>query len=143
MGATGMESKQDSGEQKRPEILADCLVECDMGAASRAGYFRGRAMGVSALAQIVVIGVMILVPLFATGSKLVAHGYVVTVPWGGRAQQPQQAVNQRPAGHTHGNPPPHNVTQIVAPTHIPNHIEENGAGNDIPTGPVQSDPHGI
>ena len=143
MGATKMDAKQPLGEGNQPEMLADCLVEGNEVAGSRTGRYRGRAMGASALAQALVIGVVILVPLFATGSKLVTHGFVVTVPWGGQAKQPQQHVTQRPAGHTRVNPPLHNVTQIIAPTRIPNHIEENGADNDIPTGPVQADPHGI
>ncbi len=127
MRPSEMGSKQISEQRTPPAVLADCLVECDPASSRRAGESRRKALGFSVLTQGIAVGALILVPLFATGSKIVGHTIFVTVPYGGHRPDPspQQDRNRgtRPTDDR-GPKQPHNKNQITAPRQIPNKIDE-------------------
>jgi protein TonB len=128
-----MGSKQISEQRTPPALLADCLVECDPALSRRAGQSRRKAVGFSVLTQGIAVGALILVPLFATGSKIVGHTIFVTVPYGGHRPDPapQQDRNRGarpPAGREARQP--HNKIQIMAPSIIPHNIDITNSAVD-------------
>jgi protein TonB len=120
------------GRQQKSELLTDCLVDCDPAAASRAGHNRRQALGVSAIAQAVAVGALLLVPLFATGSKLKYETPHIMPPYGPRTQDPAPTPERHPRTDRDRGPQiPRDATQIHAPTQIPHKIDESGSGEEI------------
>jgi periplasmic protein TonB len=62
--------------------LTDCLVDADTAATARFGRGRRNALGASALVQFTAICVLLIWPLFATGSRLIARPATVIPPYG-------------------------------------------------------------
>jgi protein TonB len=85
-------------------FLADCMVDGDPNFNSRAGRARGRAFGISALAQAGLLIVFLIVPLFAV-SKLTPTSNVIPIaPYGGPARHGPDAKpkeNKQPPEHQH------------------------------------------
>jgi len=78
-------------------------------------------MGVSALVQFCTLTVLLIVPLFATGSRLILHqtNFVPLPPYGG-GPKPNAANTQRATlPPTHGPRPEFHFPQIQAPTQRP------------------------
>ena len=83
--------------------LTSCLVDADGNNSAGAGRARRKALGVSALIQFCTLMALLIVPLFATGSRLILRptNFVPLPPYGGA---PKQAAGntQRPS-----SPPQH------------------------------------
>ncbi len=144
MGAKKLGPNHDSGLPKPMELLTDCLVDGDAAANSRAGQGRRRALGFSALTQAVVVGVVLLVPLFATGSKLIGKTTVVMPPYGGLTHDPAPIQN-RGTRNVIDIPPrrPLNPNQMVVPSRVPTHIDESSTGEQAIPNTSQTDRIGL
>jgi periplasmic protein TonB len=100
--------------------LTSCLVDADGDRSSGAGRARRKALGVSALVQFCTLMALLIVPLFATGTRLIIHAmnFVPLPPYGGAPKQApanNQRVQPPPLGHPSIDPFP--VTrQIQTPT---------------------------
>ena len=77
--------------------LTSCLVDADGNMTAGAGRARRKALGVSALIQFCTLVALLVVPLFATGSRLILRptNFVPLPPYGG-APKREQSHNQRP-----------------------------------------------
>ena len=100
--------------------LTSCLVDADGGTSASSGRARRKALGVSALIQFCTLVALLVVPLFATGSRLILRptNFVPLPPYGG-------APRQAPANNQRVTPPPIRrpggdffpvTPQITAPT---------------------------
>jgi periplasmic protein TonB len=83
-------------------FLADCMVDADPNTATRAGRARGRAFGISALAQASLLILFLIVPLFAVSKLTPANNVIPIAPYGapprrGKDTKPQE--NPRPPEH--------------------------------------------
>jgi TonB family protein len=82
-------------------FLADCMVDADPNASSRAGKARGRALGISAFAQACVLTLILIVPLFAVNHRITVINAVPIAPYGGMPRHGSEAkpndANHRPA----------------------------------------------
>jgi protein TonB len=88
-------------------FLADCMVDADPNSSARAGRARGRAIGISALAQALLLTLILVVPLFAT-SHLISIGNAIPIaPYGG---MPRRGTEARPHEATH---PPNRTNYII------------------------------
>jgi hypothetical protein len=65
--------------------LTQCLVDADARTTAGAGRARRKALGVSALAQFGTLIAILIVPLFATGTRLILRptNFVPLPPYGG------------------------------------------------------------
>jgi len=112
--------------------LTDCLVDADTASTARFGRGRRNALGASALVQFAAICVLLIWPLFATGSRLIARPATVIPPYGrmphtDRPPAQQQSTPNRAVGiHVTIAGP-----QFRQPNHIPTQIYE-GNGDDRP-----------
>ena len=116
--------------------LTDCLVDADTAASARFGRGRRNAFGASALVQFCAICVLLIWPLFATGSRLIAKSTVVIPPYGGMPHADRAPASQQPSPpRDHGNHIPTIQNQIIAPTRIPPRIDEaddKDGGTNVP-----------
>jgi len=84
-----------------PGFLADCLVDADPTSLSHAGRARGRAIGISAIAQAFLLAAILIVPLFATSHLISVRNAVPIAPYGGmprRGNEPKpNDIKNRPA----------------------------------------------
>ncbi|MFZ0818911.1 MAG: energy transducer TonB [Candidatus Acidiferrales bacterium] len=74
-------------------FLADCMVDADPNSTSRAGRARGRAIGISALAQAFLLAAILIVPLFATSQLVSVRNAVPIAPYGG---MPRRGTEPKP-----------------------------------------------
>lgn len=106
--------------------LTSCLVDADGNMTAGAGRARRKALGVSALVQFCTLLALLIVPLFATGSRLILRptNVVPLPPYGGAPKQAptnNQRVTPPPTKHLSGDFFP--VTQqIIVPTRPPINI---------------------
>src|SRR5579863_2132127 len=85
--------------------LTSCLVDADGNTTAGAGRARRKALGVSALIQFCTLVALLVVPLFATGSRLILRptNFVPLPPYGGAPRQ-APADSQRPPSTIHHSP---------------------------------------
>ena len=98
--------------------LTHCLVDADGATTAGAGRARRKALGVSALIQFCTLMALLIVPLFATGSRLILRptDFVPLPPYGGAPKQ-AAANNQRitPPRVAHDPGPRLEYPQVQAP----------------------------
>ncbi len=75
--------------------FADCLVDADTAASARFGRGRRKAFGASALVQFCAICALLIWPLFATGSRLIAKPTVIIPPYGGMSHVNRPSAQQQ------------------------------------------------
>jgi protein TonB len=83
------------------------MVDADQGDRSRAGIARGRAFGISAIAQACLLSLILIVPLFATSHAISVRNAVPIAPYGGmrpRGDQPRPHDNEHHPIATHSVP---------------------------------------
>ncbi len=73
-------------------FLTDCMVDADPTASARAGRARGRAIGISAIAQACLLSVILIVPLFATSHAISVRNAVPIAAYGGIPRRGQEAT---------------------------------------------------
>jgi periplasmic protein TonB len=117
--------------------LTSCLVDADGSTTAIAGRARRKALGVSALIQFCTLIALLIVPLFATGSRLIIRpkNFVPLPPYGGAPRQPA-ANTQRPSVPTIIRDPGHHFEyhpQVQVPTQRPIPTQQN-VGADLPNG---------
>jgi len=115
--------------------LTNCLVDADGSTTTNAGRARRKALGVSALIQFCTLVALFVVPLFATGSRLILRptNFVPLPPYGG-APRETPPKNQRPIAPTIiRNPGPRFEyhPQVQAPTQRRNSTEQNLDDNPL------------
>lgn len=132
------EPQSNSGQKTALPLtaLGDCLVDADVASSARFGRGRRSALGVSALIQFCALCVLLIWPLFATGSRLIAKRTIVIPPFGG---MPHSAPAPTPIHlapvQDGGYHPQRNDHQIVAPTRVPAHVfdaNDRDAGASAP-----------
>jgi len=135
------QQKENSQENFGLTALTSCLVDADGNTSAGAGRARRKALGVSALIQFCTLTALLIVPLFATGSRLIYRptNFVPLPPYGGAPKQDLPRSQQQPA-RPHGatiltgfhDPAP---TPIRPPTKIPTTVEmdPNVGGSSYPT----------
>jgi periplasmic protein TonB len=135
--------------------LTRCLVDADGNATTGAGRARRKALGVSALVQFCTLTALLIVPLFATGSRLIlrATNFVPLPPYGGAQKRDLPRTQQSPT-RTHNTPvftrfrdpvqaPIRPPTKIPPTVEMDSHVggssapillgnQVNGAGSDGP-----------
>ena len=109
--------------------LTHCLVDADGTTTAGAGRARRKALGVSALVQFCTLMALLIVPLFATGTRLILRptNFVPLPPYGGAPkrdlphaqQQPTRTQNIAVPTASHDPAP----TPIRPPTKIPTSVE--------------------
>lgn len=130
-------SAQDPGARNteslpRAAVFKKCLVEPDPASASRIRARRRRSIAASAFVELSILGALLIWPLFAAGTRLVARHFTPIPPYGGfHSQEPTRPRRTLPPGvPTIYDPVPHSPRP---PVHIP--IRIGGAsspGQDIP-----------
>jgi TonB family protein len=137
-------SSPQSGKSSRENFgltaLTSCLVDADGNASAGAGRARRKALGVSALVQFCTLVALLIVPLFATGTRLIIHAtnFVPLPPYGGGPKQ-AAANSQRPTltPVVRDSHPRFEYRQVQAPTPRPTDVQQNAeeelsAGSDSP-----------
>jgi len=101
--------------------LTRCLVDANGNTTAGAGRERRKALGVSALVQFCTLTVLLIVPLFATGSRLILHqtNFVPLPPYGGGPKHNAANTQRATLPPTHGPRPEFHFPQIQAPTQRP------------------------
>lgn len=139
-------AKSDPVQPRGPlAVLTSCLVDADSATRARAGWARRRALGASAIVQIIGLGLLLVVPLLATGHRLVIQQMqIIPPPYGGnpppnRALPPQHS-QQTLVPDSKLHPTFTHETQIIPPTRIPREIAESSradeaAGPNLPVVP--------
>jgi TonB family protein len=74
-------------------FLADCMVDADPNSTARAGRARGRAIGISAIAQACLLTLILIVPLFATSHMISVKNAIPIAPYGG---MPRRGADAKP-----------------------------------------------
>ena len=121
--------KEKSRENFGLSALTSCLIDVEGNSSTSAGRSRKNALGVSALIQFCTLTALLIVPLFATGSRLILRptNFVPLPPYGGAPKQNLPRSQQQPrrtssaitlAVHTDPVSPP-----IRPPTKIPTSVE--------------------
>jgi protein TonB len=107
--------------------LTSCLVDADRNTSAGAGRARRKAVGVSALIQFCTLMTFLIVPLFATGSRLILRptNFVPLPPYGGAPKQVATNTQRTTLPPTHGPRPRFEYRQIQAPGKIPPTIQQN------------------
>jgi TonB family protein len=114
------QAEKSSHENFGLSALTSCLVDADGNTSTGAGRARRKALGVSALVQFCTLVALLIVPLFATGTRLIIHttNFVPLPPYGGGPKQAQanpQRVQPPATGHPSIDPFP-TTRQIQVPT---------------------------
>jgi periplasmic protein TonB len=118
--AISPQAEESSHENFGLSALTSCLVDVDGNSTAGAGRARRKALGVSALVQFCTLVALLIVPLFATGTRLIIHAtnFIPLPPYGGAPKQAPanpQEVQSLPTSHPSIDPFP--VTrQIQVPT---------------------------
>ncbi len=91
--------------QASGSVLSRCLVEGDEAALARARRQRSKALLVSVGLQVILLAALVLLPLLATGERLVARrDFTPIAPWYGSPQASRhpgtQASHRNPTGKT-------------------------------------------
>ncbi len=130
-------------------FLANCMVEADPKASSLAEMARGRAIGVSAVAQACLLALLLIVPLFATSRPISVINAVPIAPYGGTERR---GDDPRPQDTSRHPIEPHNIPSNGPQFHPPTHTvgrndaresSGNGDPNEPPTiGFTTGDPIG-
>src|SRR5580704_1139563 len=83
--ATSPQAEKSANENFGFSALTSCLVDAGGNTSSGAGRARRKALGVSALVQFCTLMALLIVPLFATGTRLIirATNFVPLPPYGG------------------------------------------------------------
>jgi protein TonB len=135
-----LEADKSSHENFGLSALTSCLVDADGNSSAGAGRARRKALGVSALVQFCTLVALLIVPLFATGTRLIIHAtnFVPLPPYSGTPkrdlphpqQQATRAHNAIILNVTHDLGP----TPIRPPTKIPPTVEmdPNGGRDSAP-----------
>lgn len=136
--AANSQQKEKSQENFGLTALTNCLVDTDRNRSAGAGRARRKALGVSALIQFCTLTALLIVPLFATGSRLIYRpaNFVPLPPYGGAPKQ-AAANTQRTTLPPRDSHPRFAYTQVQAPTHISPTIQQNveedaSTGRDFP-----------
>jgi periplasmic protein TonB len=120
--------------------LTSCLVDADGNMTAGAGRARRKALGVSALVQFCTLMALLIVPLFATGTRLIIHAtnFVPLPPYGGAPKQAPESA-QRPTSTpvVRDSRPHFEYRQVQAPTQRQRDVQQNveeelSAGSDSP-----------
>jgi TonB family protein len=131
----------------QPAAFSQCLVEPDPATSARIRHRRQRALGISAFLEVSFVAALLILPLFATGSKLVRRVYIPIPPYGAhhapreRTVQhhtptttlPNCCIDRIPGRRVERNPPPGNFA-FSAPE-IPN--------TDFGPGSETANPNGL
>lgn len=121
-------------------VFNECLVEPDPASASRIRVRRGRSIAASAFLELSILAVLLIWPLFATGSRLVVRQITPIPPYGHRAD-PQEIVRPHSGEihSTHGirlsDPPPLTGPIVRRPTGVPSTTTDQGFP-DVGVGPA-------
>jgi periplasmic protein TonB len=131
LATTSPQAGKSSHENFGLSALTSCLVDADGNASSGAGRARRKALGVSALVQFCTLMALLIVPLFATGTRLIIHAtnFVPLPPYGGAPKQApgnNQRVQPPQAGH-----PPIDPFPITHQIQLPTRPKTNGDLNEI------------
>jgi protein TonB len=127
--AENLQQQEKSRENFGVTALTSCLVDSDGNMSTGAGRSRRKALGVSALIQFCTLTALLIVPLFATGSRLIYRptNFIPIPPYGGAPKQDLPRSQQQPR-RTHSaisltvsNDPV--STPIRPPTKIPTSVE--------------------
>jgi protein TonB len=138
--ASSPQAKKSSHENFGLSALTSCLVDADGNMSAGAGRARREALGVSALVQFCTLVALLVVPLFATGTRLIIHAtnFVPLPPYGGGPNQ-APANTQRPTSTpvVRDSRPHFEYRQVQAPTQRPRDVQQNveeelSAGPDSP-----------
>jgi protein TonB len=116
--------------------LTSCLVDADGNASTGAGRARRKALGVSALVQFCTLVALLIVPLFATGTRLIIHAtnFIPLPPYGGAPKQ-ASANPQRPTSTplVRDPHPRFEYRQVQAPAPRPSDLQQN-VEEELPAG---------
>ena len=124
--------------------LTSCLVDADGNMTAGAGRTRRKALGVSALIQFCTLVALLVVPLFATGSRLILRptDFVPLPPYGGAPRQTLASNQRANAPRIIRDPGPRFEyhPQVQAPTQrritTEQNVDDNPLGNgDSPKSP--------
>lgn len=132
LGPDESKSTANSQQTEKPHdsfgltALTSCLVDADGTTSAGAGRARRKALGVSALIQFCTLMALLIVPLFATGTRLILRptNFVPLPPYGGA---PKQAAGNthRPNLPVHRDPGPQIVySQPQAPIGRPTNTHQ-------------------
>jgi len=108
-------------------FLAKCLMETEPRGGRRIAFARGKAVGLSALAQVVLLVVVLIVPLFAASRPLVMREITPIPPYGRLLRSGQEAKQQTAIPIIHDGPPRiwHGLL-IFRPSHTNKRTREGG-----------------
>jgi periplasmic protein TonB len=114
--------------------LTSCLLDAHGNSSSGGGRARRKALGVSALIQFCTLTALLIVPLFATGSRLILRltNFVPLPPYGGAPKQTPASSPRASVPSQHDSRPRFAYTQVQAPTHIPTTIAQNVEESPMP-----------
>lgn len=104
--ASSPQTEKSSRENFGLTALTSCLVDADGNSSAGAGRARRKALGVSALVQFCTLVALLIVPLFATGTRLIIHAtnFVPLPPYGGGPKQaPVSGQRVQPPAINHPN----------------------------------------
>jgi periplasmic protein TonB len=122
------QAEKSSRENFGLSALTSCLVDADGNMAAGAGRARRKALGVSALVQFCTLVALLIVPLFATGTRLIIHAtnFVPLPPYGGGPKQ-VPANTQRPTltPAVRDSHPRFEYRQVQAPTPRSRDVQQN------------------
>ena len=135
--STGSREAEPSQENFGISALTRCLVDADTSATSGAGRARRKALGVSALVQFCTLTAILIVPLFATGTRLILRptNFVPLPPYGGAPRHDAGPVRTQPARTSQTPIIPVLRDQIQSPTR-PHPIANSVAEEDPKLGPA-------
>jgi TonB family protein len=115
--------------------LTSCLVDADGNNSAGAGRARRKALGVSALIQFCTLMALLIVPLFATGTRLILRptNFVPLPPYGGAPKSRPADIARPSSPPQHGSRPRFAYTPIQAPTGRQTDTHQN-LDADLPSG---------
>ncbi|HEY4838964.1 MAG TPA: energy transducer TonB [Candidatus Acidoferrales bacterium] len=116
--ASSPQAEKTSHEDFGLSALTSCLVDADGNTLGSAGRARRKALGVSALVQFCTLVALLIVPLFATGTRLIIHAtnFVPLPPYSGGPKRDLPHPQQQATGSR--NAIILNVTRDLGPTPI-------------------------
>jgi protein TonB len=128
------QQKEKSRENFGLSALTSCLVGADSNSSVGAGRARKKALGVSALIQFCTLTALLIVPLFATGSRLIQRptNFIPLPPYGGAPKQAPPNTQRTTLPPQRDSRPRFAYTQVQAPTNIPTTIAQNVEESPMP-----------